>query len=236
MAPTPEADYYANRRQHLLDGFHRDAQSWQPVIAGSYGPALAVDVLCEARSRFEALIPELPYIGGDENHLTGSLLGSARCLALYLAMKARGFGPSDTGRVLYEAVLARAREPRPRIPPAERLSREALMDRRRQRAARSQLRRHWEDYVYTFVEGDGATFDFGYDFLQCPTDKLYRAQGAAGFTQFFCFLDYPKAELGGLGLSRTMTLAGGHKLCNHRFREGGQATQTWPPPFLAKPQ
>ena len=86
-------------------------------------------------------------------------------------MVARGYAAPDTGRVRYDAVLARAREPRPRIPPTAWLSREALMDRRRQRASRSQQRHYSEDYVYEFVEGDGQTFDFGYDFYECAATE-----------------------------------------------------------------
>jgi hypothetical protein len=106
------------------------------------------------------------------------------------------------------------------------------MDRRRQRARRSQQRRYVWDYVYKFVESDGQTFDFGYNFLECATDKFFRARGAAEFTPYYCFLDYPKAQLDGLSLSRSMTLAEGHSLCDHRFREGEPLAQGWPPPFL----
>jgi hypothetical protein len=231
MAHTQGADYYTRRQDELLSNFDRESGRWQPLLAGRYGSLEAAAMLGNARARFEALIPELPYIGGDENHLTGALVDSARCLALFLAMRHRNHTAADTGRILYDAVRARAGEPRPQIPPAECLSREALMARRRRRAARSQQKRHPEDYVYHFVEGDGTTFDFGYDFYECATDKLYRAHGAHEFTPYYCFLDYPKAELDGLGLSRTMTLAEGHRLCNHRFRAGGQATRTWPPAY-----
>jgi hypothetical protein len=149
-------------------------------------------------------------------------------------MKARGYRASDAGRVLYDAVLARAGEPAPEIPPSDRLSREAVTERRQRRAARSQQRHYSDDYVYEYVEGGGTAFDFGYDFHECATLKLCRVHGSAEFTPFYCFLDYPKAELGGLGLLRTMTLAEGYELCDHRFREGGQATQSWPPSFLGQ--
>jgi hypothetical protein len=232
MSIQEQRGYYVSRKAEILEGFDRAAQAWRPVLDGRHGANLTGAVLCEARARFEALLPELPYIGGGENHLTGSLIGSVRCLVLYQALKARGKPAEETGKVLYDAILAQAGEPRPQIPPSQWLSCEELMARRRERAEWSQARRYGWDWVYEFVEGDGVTFDYGYDFAECATEKFYRAQGAAEFTPFYCFLDFPQCELDGLGLSRTTTLAEGGKRCDHRFSEGGRAQQAWPPPFL----
>jgi hypothetical protein len=232
MEGPVDKTYYASRKPELLARFDADALDWRPVIAGRYGDGFADAVLGEARGRFELLIPKIPYIGGDDNHLTGSLLGSARCLALYQAMEAWGRTAAEAGKVLYDAAEIRKGRPAPPIPPDQWLSPEELMKRRRERAERSQERRYAEDWVYVFVEGDGETFDYGYDFSECSTQKLYHAQGADEFLPFYCFLDFPKCELVGLGLSRTMTLAEGYDRCDHRFRIGGRAEQAWPPPFL----
>jgi hypothetical protein len=39
----------------------------------------------------------------------------------------------------------------------------------RKRAAESHQRRYPGDYAYTFVEGDGETFDHSADYLECAT-------------------------------------------------------------------
>ena len=232
MSTQGEEDYYVARKPEMLAGFDAAARRWRTVLVSCYGDEFADAVLRAARERFEALIPQLPYIGGDENQLTGSLIGSARCLAFYQAMKARGKSAAEAGKVLYDAVLAHPQDFVPQIPPSQRLSRDELMQMRRARATRSQRREYAWDWVYTFVEGDGERFDYGYDFFECATEKFYRAQGAGEFLPFYCFLDFPKCELGGLGLSRTVTLAEGGEKCDHRFKEGGKSTQAWPPPFL----
>jgi hypothetical protein len=236
MVDPEQSDYYIVRKCEILKGFDEAAQRWMPVLSRRYGGGFADAVLQEARAELEALIPEMPYIGGDENHLTGSLIGSVRCLAFYRAMKARGKSAAETGQVLYDAVQAHPDDYVPHIPPSQRLSRDELMERRRKRARRSQERRYAWDWVYEFVEGDGEAFDYGYDFYECATEKFYRAQGAEEFLPFYCFLDFPKCELGGLGLSRTTTLAEGGEKCAFRFKEGGQSTQEWPPPFLREGQ
>lgn len=226
-----DKEYYVIRKPELLKGFDDESRYWRPVIVSRWGERFADAVLRTAREEFEALIPQMPYIGGDENHLTGSLVESVRVLAFYRAMKQYGRTAKETGKVLYDAILARIDEPRAPIPPSQRLTTEQLMARRRERAERSQQRRYPQDYVYQFVTGDGEEFDYGYDFSECAAQKFYHTQGADEFLPFYCFLDYAWSKVYRLGLSRTMTLAEGHKKCNHRFKKGRETELEWPPPF-----
>lgn len=232
--PLSDNAYYTARTEELVREFDRDAERWRPFLASRYGNNLAEAILSESREEYQALIPQLPYIGGDENRLTASLIESARCLALYKAMQKRGRTAAEAGQILYDAVLSRMGEPQTPIPASQWLTPAQLMERRKRGAARSQGRQYAADYVYEFVAGDGEAFDYGYDFAECATLKFYRAQGAAEFAPFFCFLDYPHSRVSGLGLERTMTLAEGHPRCNHRFKSGRKTERTWPPPFLKR--
>ena len=232
MGKQMDKEYYTSRKSELLERFDEDAQYWTQVIASNYDRDFANIILREAREEYDALIPEVPYIGGDENHLTSSLIRSARCLSLYEAMKARGITVKEIGKILYDATLVRGAGPP--VPPSEWLSPEDLMKRRRERAKRSQERRYPEDWVYEFVEGDGVEFDYGYDFIECGTQKFYHVQGADEFLPFYCFLDFATSKASGLGLARTMTLAEGYEKCDFRFKRGRKVEQEWPPPFLQK--
>lgn len=224
--------YYVDRKSQLIQRFEQDIEDWRQVLAVAYDGDFIDAVLQQSRVEFEALIPHLPYIGGDQNPLTGSLVRAARCLALYRAMKVYDKTAAQAGKVLYDAAVIQAARPQPPISPSEWLSEEELMQRRRARAAWSQERRYPDDFVYEVVEGDSETFDYGYNFIECASLKLYRVQGAEEFMPFFCFLDYPLGEAVNLGLSRTMTMPEGHPYCNHRFKIGGTSTLGWPPPFL----
>lgn len=51
--------------------------------------------------RFEALLPDIPYIGGDENRLTKSLYMAAAMLAMYQALRARGESAEGAARLIY---------------------------------------------------------------------------------------------------------------------------------------
>ncbi len=224
--------YYIARKPELLAGLGAQAQTWKIVLSLHYGEAFAQKTLGQTRQVFEDLLPKVPYIGGRDNHLTDSLLGSAGCLALYKALKAQGCTAADAGKILYDSMMSRVGEPHPGVPPESRLTQPQLMERRRQRARRSQARRYAADWVYEFVPGDGIGFDYGYDFSECATQKFYRAQDADDFLPYYCFLDYAESRRQGLGLERTMTLAEGHPLCNHRFKAGRKTEPGWPPPFV----
>lgn len=232
MDQSRNSDYYIQRRQELLQDFDKSAWGWQGVLSQRYDRDLVEAILKTSRQQFISILPQIPYIGGDDNHLTGSLLGSVECLAFYFGMKAHGKGAAEAGKMLYDAVLAREVVPVSQPSHSTQLAREERMELRRRRAERSQRREYEWDWVYEFVEGEGEAFDYGYNFSECTTQKFYQLHGAEAFLPFYCFLDFPKCELGGLGLTRTKTLAEGDQHCDFRFKEGGAATQRWPPSFL----
>jgi len=232
MDDSPDSEFYVLREKKLLDEFDRQAVWWQQQLVAAFDEAFASDIVKAARSRFNNLLATLPYIGGDENHLTTNLLDAARCLALYQVMRAGGKTAAQTGKVLYDAILARGRQASAEAWAGKRLTDKELMERRRQRALRSQRRAHPDDWVYEFVPGDGTTYDYGYDFSECAAQKLFHRLGADEFLPFYCFLDFAASAVWGLGLNRSKTLAHGDPICNHRFKRGGQTARSWPPRFL----
>ena len=228
MSGKTGQEYYLSRRTDILALFEAHAQAWQPFLARRYGGDLADAIQKEARAQHEALIPEIPYIGGDDNPMTRHLVRSTTSLALYKAMQAHGKTAEETGRILYDAVTESVSHLPPTLPPTA----EELAEKREQ-ARRSQERRYPGDWVWAFVEGDGATFDYGYDFVECGTLKLYHAHGAGAFLPFYCYLDFVTQRTPGWGFTRTMTLAEGYDRCNFRYQQGGETRQGWPPPFIA---
>lgn len=226
--------YYTSRKEELMQGYDAAAKSWGPAIFGEYGEISAYRMLQEARQAFEALIPKIPYIGGDENRYTPSLINGARCLALYQGMQKYGRTAEDTGKVLYDTILAQLGKPKPKAPKAPKPTPKQIKERREQGAALSQERRYPGDYVYEIVTGDGKKFDYGFNFTECATQKFYHAQGADEFMKFYCYLDYPTSKVAGECLTRTKTRGLGHDICNHRVKEHGETIAPWPPPFLKK--
>ncbi|MGD0780522.1 MAG: L-2-amino-thiazoline-4-carboxylic acid hydrolase [Dehalococcoidales bacterium] len=229
-----DKNYYIRKKPELLNKFEAEVKIWSPLVLKQYGEIPAYRILVEARKEFEALIPQIPYIGGDENSFTKNLVDSVRYLALFQAMKEYGKTAAEAGKIIYDAYLVKASEPQPPITPSELLSPEQLMERSKKGAARSQERRYPGDYVYIYVSGDGKEFDNGFDFTECASMKFYHAQDADELLPYYCYLDFVAAKVRRFGFTRTMTLYEGHGKCNHRFKADGVTKAGWPPPFLKR--
>ena len=219
--------YYRSRMLDIIALFEEHSRAWKPLIANRFGDDWADAVAEYAHDYLEALIPEIPYIGGDENPMTRHLMQSTTSLALYKAMKTRGISASETGKILYDAVMGQVS----RLPVISPNSPEGLAEKREQ-ARWSQARRYPGDWVWEFVQGDGIEFDYGYDFIECGTQKLYHIHEADAFLPYYCYLDFVTYRIDGWGFTRTMTLAEGYDKCDFRFKRGGKTPKGWPPPFM----
>ena len=232
MNSNNRTEYYLSSKSELLERFDIISQDWKNILAQQYGDENADVILSDACLAYEKLLPVIPYIGGDGNHMTEHLITAVECLTFYKGMKANGKSAEEAGKILHDAILLRGQIPEPPIPPSRMLSEDELIERRKRRAQDSQERKYSGDWVYEFVQGDGEAFDYGYDFSECGAQKFYHSQGASEFLPFYCFLDYPISKTGGYGLERTVTLAEGHSKCDHRFKEGRKTELEWPPPFI----
>ena len=226
------SDYYTAIADKCLETFDQEAAYWMPVLSGRGDPIYADATVKLARLWLQALIPTLPDIGGDANPFMREFLRSARYLALFKAVEAAGRSPAEAGKVVYDAILLYSSSPTPLVPPPLDSPSEELHRRNRELAERSQARAFPGDYVYAYVAGDGVEFDFGYDFTECASHKLYREHHALAFLPYFCFTDFALSRLAGHGLSRARSLSEGHGMCNHRMKQGRTVEPPWPPAFL----
>ena len=163
--------------------------------------------------------------------MTRHLVRSTTSLVLYKVMKAWGKTAEEVGKIVYDAVVASVSQ-MPPLPGPELSA--AYMAEEKERARKSQEHRYSEDWVWEFVEGDGVEFDYGRDFLECGTQKLYHAHDADEFLPFYCYLDFVTHRTIGWGFARTKTLAEGDERCDFRNKKGGETKRGWPPPFLKR--
>jgi hypothetical protein len=224
---TVGSEYGAAFPARVFALFDEHARNTRPVLVHRYGAQLADLLLREARQETERLLPQIPYIGGDQNPMTHHLVRATTTLALYRAMEAQGMTARETGRVVYDAVVGviRSQPFSPAGPPTPEVIRK-----QREEARKSQARRYPGDWVWEFVEGDGRKFDYGYDFSACGAKKYYETQGATALLPYFCFLDFVTTRASGRVLMRTTTLAEGGARCDFRLRAAGD-DEEWPPPF-----
>lgn len=234
MTGQPGHPYYLQNREKLLAEHRKMAEAGRAFAVERYGEAFADTLIHESLAEFEGLIPELPYIGGKQNPLTGNLVSSAGALAVYRIMQRHGKTVEETGELLYRLMEAWIR----RYPCLVRrlmgryyLSR--LSQRQsKKRSALSQQRRYPADWVRVHVEGDGQAFDWGADYLECGIVKFLHNQGADELAPYLCLTDYALFGSLGIELERTMTLAEGCEKCDFRFKWGGEMPSGWLPPWL----
>lgn len=199
----------------------------------AYGRDIAEAVVRETLKRFEALLPEIPYIGGDKNVLTENLYLSAAMLAMYQSLKARGKSVEEVARLIYLGTSAFYSS----FPFAwllrwqgRQLFSQRRIEQRRHDGKRSQERRYPEDWVFEVIEADGQTLQFGVDYTECGIVKYLARQDASELAPCLCWLDYPMCIAMRVKLIRTETIAQGSKRCNFRFRRG--QPENFVPDFL----
>jgi len=214
-------DYYTRRTTQLLIQFDEMATRLTEILTRYYGFNLADSIMKESRREYENLIPDLPYIGGDDNsRLTAIMIFSGHSLALYRAMKRHGRTAEEIGRIIYENAETQLKNnPQQPRQQGQQMLTEELQKRLKEHAKKSQQRTYSYDWVFSFVEGDGKEFDFGFDYTECGICKFYKSQGAEELTPYLCLLDYPKYKALGIQLTRTKTIADGAGICDFRFKK-----------------
>ena len=216
----PSNCYIAHKKRFVME-FDLVANSARSVIEG-YFDEDAKMLIAETRREFENLIPQLPYIGRKQP-FTEFIVFTGMLLAVYRVNKAHGKTVEQTGEMVFEmgrAFLNSFPTFLLRLFMSLNFSRRA-MDRLRKGAIESQQRKYSEGNVINFIEGDGKTFDYGVDYIECASCKFLAAQGAPEIAPYLCPVDILFSEALGWGLTRTMTLAQGADKCDFRFKKGG---------------
>lgn len=101
---------------------------------------------------------------------------------------------------------------------AEQYFSEKNMESRRQWSKETYKRKYKNDWVVDVLEKTD-TYDFGFDYHECGVCKLCKEEGCFHLAKYLCRLDYMTADLMGIHLDRTMTLAQGDEKCDFRFRK-----------------
>jgi len=225
-------DYYTAQKQKLLADFDAGMSHVRPVLASRYGADTANMVLSEARDRYGSLIPQLPYVGGNDSPATGWLILAAWNLAIYQAVKAHGGTVEAVGKLLCDAAQARYHESAPLDLDDSKRRFGRFVTRMKLYLGKAPEQTYPGGWVGTFIEGDGEEFDVGIDWTECGACKFLHAHDADELAPYLCRADFVHSKVYRWGLQRTMTLAEGHEKCDFRFKPGRETAEAWPPPFL----
>ena len=222
-------NYYLKRKWRFLLEFDLVAESAHAVLKKYFGEH-ARRLVAETRHEFENLIPQLPYIGGRQP-FTEFIVFTAMLLAIHRTNRTQGRTVEQTGVMVFEI----GREflhsyPTVLLHMFSRMNFSPRhLDRLRKGAIHSHQREYPEGYVIQFVEGDGETFDYGVDYIECGSCKFLTKHGAPELAPYLCPVDILYSNALDWGLTRTMTLAEGAKKCDFRFKKGGPTNIAVPP-------
>jgi len=227
-------DYYEERLPELMKEYAAHEEQLARVLASHLDPSRIGDLLRGVRDAVEALIPELPYIGGDANPTTQFLVASAYSLPLFVSLEREGMCMREMAEISYrvnESVL-QLTPPEKRRQLGEFYFTAQMTDLLKKASETSRSRIFPEDWVYEFLEGDGRNFDYGYDVTECGIMKFYKRHKAERFVSILCLMDYASYGSLGVGFRRTRRLAIGDPLCDFRFKKESTTRRGWPPDGL----
>jgi hypothetical protein len=216
-------NWYLQNRSWIMRQVRFALPHYRKHFAEAYGKAEGEAIARETLERFEVMLPDLPYIGGDENRNTRSLYMTAAWLAMYRSLQARGASVEEAARLIYLGTatffgsfptrwLMRWQ--------GRRLLGRKRIEHSKRAAAISQERRYPDDWVFDVVEGDGQTFEVGTDYTECGVVKYLAREGAPELAPYLCWVDYPSFAAMHLRLDRTETLAQGGQRCDFRLSRG----------------
>lgn len=144
------------------------------------------------------------------------LLSSYALGAWFIAMnRENGFSPEKNYELLAEG-LRNSRLFRMMMGDADHYLDPKRIKKRKKWAENTKERRYENDWVVDLLPGNG-NYDLGYDYLECGVCKLCRDEGCFELAHYLCKLDFMMAEIMGLRLERTCTLADGDAKCDFRY-------------------
>ncbi len=214
-------EYYKFLEPTFLKELDQILNTGKDIMIPEFGQELADELISEVYQEFEKLIPDIPYIGGDDNPFTVNLVESAQFLAFYKVLQRKGIGIEESGALSPKIDKAWMDDMHRSGNVAIALREESSYEEKVKAWARiSQKRLYPEDWVYEFLEGDGKDFDSGVDMLECGILKFYQEHGMADFVPYLCAMDIPLSVARKHGLHRTQTLSEGGNKCDFRLKNG----------------
>ena len=219
---TVSSNYYTRRKFRFMLEFDLVARSGRSVLEKHFNEETN-NWISETRREFEILIPQFPYIDGKQP-FTEFIVFTAMFLAMYRVNKTHGKTAEQTGEMMFEIGRAFLRSyPVILVYLFGRINfSRRYLELVRKGAIESQERKYPEGSVINFVEGDGESFDYGVDYIECASCKFLAKQGAPELAPYLCPVDILYSDTLGWGLTRIMTLAEGAEKCDFRFKEGGK--------------
>ena len=234
---TDKNNYYIKKKSKFMKDFDDDLTVAKEILESRFDVNKVEQTIKSIREKYETMLPEIPYIGGQKNPTTLILLRCVSNLAIFFELEKEGFSFNEIGEFYYQYSIGnhmkrkRILEKAGRDPSLYPFN-ETYVEYQKNLCENTHKKEFSGDWVMEFVEGDGANYDWGWDIYECGVQKAYKALKGEKYLPFICLGDHYEAEVLGFGFSRTQTLGFGAPLCDHRFIKNGKIAKAWPPDEL----
>ncbi len=237
MAVKVLKDYYIKRKPKLMKNFSKELEVARDMLKRKFNEAKVDEMFAQMKSDYEKIIPEIPYIGGNKNPFTTLLVGGMSSLAMFRILEIEGFSLRDIGEFYYELRDIHNTIRKESLQKIGKKSSQypfelVYVEFAKKVCETSKLRNYPDDWVADYVEGDGKTFEWGFNFHECGLHKVLKRLDAEKYLPFFCLSDFSEASILGFGFSRTQTLGFGAPMCDHRYVKNYKTPRGWPPDDL----
>jgi len=217
-------DYYVKKKSKFMKDFDDDLTVAKDLLSLKFNANKVQQMIKSMKEKYENMLSEIPYIGGQKNPTTLILLRCVSNLAIFFELENEGFSFNEIGEFYYKysignhmkrkQILEKAGR-NPSLYPFDK----TYVDYQKKLCENTSKKEFSEDWVMKFVEGDGTNFDWGWDIQECGVQKAYKMLNGERFLPFICLGDHYEAEVLGFGAP----------LCDHRFFKNGNALVAWPP-------
>lgn len=231
---SASSHYYASRMPKMMKNFEKMFRFTKKAIYNKFDNTQSNLIHENAREEYRRLIPQLPYIGGEEVSGTMNLIGGAQLLAIIRSLEAYGMNERQIGEIIYKTLDGFYNSiPKPiGILMGKIMLSKHSIKKRIKAMAETQKRKYSEGFVNIPIPGTDGNFYFGQDVLECAICKFYKKQGAEKYVPYICLGDYPMFQRMGVMFYRTKTLGNGDDVCDFRVVKKGQTMTAWPPERL----
>ncbi|RLD77817.1 MAG: hypothetical protein DRJ10_11305 [Bacteroidetes bacterium] len=233
--PVTEKNYYIQKKDELLNDFDELSLIVKNILLENFPLSRVNKWKDEAKKEYSLIIPQLPYVGGDDSDFTRYLILSAAFIPYLKILRENGISTRQIGKLIFDASkIYYNREISKVLRPAIKWYTLSGFNQNstKELALKTQLRKYKEDWVMEFVKGEEGKFEYGINYKECGLVKLYKVYDVAEFTPYLCLTDYSLLTLLGIELKRTHTIANGAASCDFRFINNDKGPTGWPPESL----
>lgn len=169
------------------------------------------------RSMADKIINEYDKVAARAKDIGKSRLISGYTMGIYfIAMnRSTGKSPEENFEIFRDALCA-SKLFRKAVGNAESYLDDRKMQGRLKWSEESHKRIYENDWVLDILPGNGE-YDLGYDYHECGVCKLYRDEGCTELAHYMCLMDFVLADIMGMKLVRTGTIADGADICDFRY-------------------